>query len=213
MSNAAKVQTALRLSEEDQQTITALRKEIEKAWKMVDGSHEKEVKAKETISQLKLEISNLTKMVEQGAGAVNDDPSVKDLLKQKEELTSERDGYIDQVRHAPLSRKHRLWPAAQCRANSLVNCLHCFYIQTRGPPDPNGVTFFTLLLIGSSVAFVVRRCPEMVARIARTDSAPASCFLCRLLTFLIVAAAPPHACIRNQETRTPIEFSCHWVQR
>jgi hypothetical protein len=41
VANAAKVQTALKLSEEDQQTIGALKKEIEKAWKMVDASHEK----------------------------------------------------------------------------------------------------------------------------------------------------------------------------
>lgn len=41
VSNAAKVQTALRLSEEDQATIIALKREIEKAWKMVDASHEK----------------------------------------------------------------------------------------------------------------------------------------------------------------------------
>lgn len=41
VGNAAKVQTALKLSEEDQQTIVALKKEIEKAWKMVDSSHEK----------------------------------------------------------------------------------------------------------------------------------------------------------------------------
>jgi hypothetical protein len=41
VSNAAKVQTALKLSEEDQQTIIALKKEIEKAWKLVDTSHGK----------------------------------------------------------------------------------------------------------------------------------------------------------------------------
>lgn len=41
VGNAAKVQTALKLSEEDQQTIVALKKEIEKAWKTVDASHEK----------------------------------------------------------------------------------------------------------------------------------------------------------------------------
>eukprot|EP00976_Prorocentrum_cordatum_P113342 1195683-Prorocentrum_minimum.AAC.12 len=68
IANAAKVQTALKLSEEDQSTIQALKKEIEKAWKMVDGSHEKEARAKETIQQLKLEIANLSRLVEQGAG-------------------------------------------------------------------------------------------------------------------------------------------------
>jgi hypothetical protein len=41
VSGAAKVQAALALSEEDQGTITALKKEIESSWKMVDSSHEK----------------------------------------------------------------------------------------------------------------------------------------------------------------------------
>ena len=53
VNNAAKVQTALKLSQEDQSTIASLKKEIEKAWKMVDASHEKELRAKETIQQLK----------------------------------------------------------------------------------------------------------------------------------------------------------------
>ena len=35
---------------------------------MVDAGHEKEARAHETINQLKMEISNLTKLVEQGAG-------------------------------------------------------------------------------------------------------------------------------------------------
>ena len=124
VGGAAKVQAALKLSDEDQATIAALKKEIENSWRMVDGSHEKarrgggggldvggrtwvragvrrwalhggavhlrcllgscwvephfsrspcvkrlpqELKAKEQIAQLKLEISNLTKLLEQGA--------------------------------------------------------------------------------------------------------------------------------------------------
>merc|ERR1719456_531236 len=62
VSNAAKVQTALKLSQEDQNTITSLKREIEKAWKMVDASHEKEGRAKETIEQLKHEIQNLSRL-------------------------------------------------------------------------------------------------------------------------------------------------------
>ena len=68
VANAAKVATALKLSQEDQTTISSLKKEIEKAWKMVDAAHEKETRARETIQSLKLEIANLTKLVEQGAG-------------------------------------------------------------------------------------------------------------------------------------------------
>jgi hypothetical protein len=56
VSNAAKVQTALKLSEEDQQTILALKKEIEKAWKMVDASHEKA-----SISAAQLDTQSLPK--------------------------------------------------------------------------------------------------------------------------------------------------------
>lgn len=35
---------------------------------MVDAAHDKEQRARETIQSLKLEISNLSKLVEQGAG-------------------------------------------------------------------------------------------------------------------------------------------------
>ncbi|GMH32197.1 hypothetical protein BSKO_00031 [Bryopsis sp. KO-2023] len=98
VANAAKVQTALKLSEEDQNTIGSLKKEIEKAWKMVDASHEKEARAKETIQQLKMEISNLTRLVEQGAGlTLGEESTVNELLRQKEELMKERDMQVDQI--------------------------------------------------------------------------------------------------------------------
>lgn len=98
VANAAKVQTALKLNEEDQGTIATLKKEIEKAWKMVDASHEKEAKAKETITQLKMEIANLTRLVEQGSGlALGEESTLNDLIKQKEELVRERDMQVDQI--------------------------------------------------------------------------------------------------------------------
>ena len=102
VANAAKVQTALKLSEEDQSTIAALKKEIEKAWKMVDASHDKEARAKETIQQLKLETSNLSKLVEQGAGmnlglGVGSESTLNDLLKEKEGLVRERDDQVNQI--------------------------------------------------------------------------------------------------------------------
>jgi len=51
-----------------QATIQQLRQELDKAWKMVDAATERETRARETIHSLKLEIANLTKLVEQGAG-------------------------------------------------------------------------------------------------------------------------------------------------
>jgi len=98
VANSAKVATALKLSQEDQATIGSLKKEIEKAWKMVDGAHEKETRARETIQSLKLEISNLSKLVEQGAGlTMGQEHSVNELLKQKEELTRERDEQLTEI--------------------------------------------------------------------------------------------------------------------
>ncbi|XP_060555610.1 cilia- and flagella-associated protein 58-like [Ruditapes philippinarum] len=98
VANSAKVSTALKLSQEDQATIASLKKEIEKAWKMVDAAHEKETRARETIQSLKLEIANLSKLVEQGAGlTMGQEHSVNELLKIKEDLTKERDESLQEI--------------------------------------------------------------------------------------------------------------------
>ncbi|KUF98452.1 uncharacterized protein AM588_10011523 [Phytophthora nicotianae] len=87
INNAAKVQTALKLSQEDQASIASLKKEMEKAWKMVDASHEKELRAKETIQQLKDEIVNLGRLVEQGTGlSAGQESMLKEVMRAKEEL-------------------------------------------------------------------------------------------------------------------------------
>jgi hypothetical protein len=87
VANAAKVQTALKLSQEDQNTIAQLKKEIDKAWKLVQASHEKETRAKTTIAQLKLEISNLSNLVEKGAGlSLGQESTVHELEEQRDAL-------------------------------------------------------------------------------------------------------------------------------
>lgn len=108
--------------QEDQNTIASLKREIEKAWKMVDVSHDKEARAprrrdlrivrpsirhfpymaqaraKETISQLKTEIANLSRLIEQGAGlSVGQENTVNELMREKDELTAERDAQIAQI--------------------------------------------------------------------------------------------------------------------
>lgn len=65
---------------------------------MVDSAHDKESRARDTINQLKLEISNLTKLVEQGAGlSFGQDTNVQDLVKMKDELTKQRDAQLDEI--------------------------------------------------------------------------------------------------------------------
>jgi chromosome segregation ATPase len=98
VSNGSKVHMALNLSKEDQITIQNLKKEIERAWKMVEASHEKEQRAKETIHNLKVEISNLSHLVEQGAGlSVNQENTVNNLITQRDELLRTRDKLEAQV--------------------------------------------------------------------------------------------------------------------
>ncbi|KAL4639990.1 cilia- and flagella-associated protein 58 [Arapaima gigas] len=98
VSNSAKMATALKLSKEDKITISSLKKEIEKAWEMVDTAHDKELRAKETIEGLKEEIANLTKIVEKRASAsAGKDNTVSDLQKIKEDLTNERDELLSTV--------------------------------------------------------------------------------------------------------------------
>ena len=98
VANATKVQTALKLSQEDQDTIASLKREIEKAWKMVDSSHDKEARAKETISQLKTEISNLSRLVEQGTGlSLGQENMVNELMKEKDALSAERDKQVEEI--------------------------------------------------------------------------------------------------------------------
>ncbi|KPP67638.1 coiled-coil domain-containing protein 147-like [Scleropages formosus] len=84
VSNATKMTTALKLSQEDKITISSLKKEVEKAWEMVDTANDKEQRAKETIEGLKEEIANLTKIVEKRASA-----SAEDLTKERDELLTE----------------------------------------------------------------------------------------------------------------------------
>merc|ERR1719399_2121668 len=98
VQNAVKVQTALKLSQEDQATIQSLKKEIERAWKMVEASHEKEQRAKETIHNLKVEIANLSRLVEAGAGlSINQENTVNNLVQQNQDLGKHRDGLQSQV--------------------------------------------------------------------------------------------------------------------
>lgn len=41
--------------------------ELDRVWKMADQANEKETRARETIQDLRLEVINLSKLVEQGA--------------------------------------------------------------------------------------------------------------------------------------------------
>ena len=87
-------------AKEDQETIESLKKEIEKAWKMVDTAQEGEERARETIETLNTEIQNLTKVIEEKTlGA--EDTNINELRKLRDELTQQRDNLQLEVTPSP----------------------------------------------------------------------------------------------------------------
>jgi DNA repair exonuclease SbcCD ATPase subunit len=150
VANSAKVQTALKLSQEDQNTIASLRKELERAWKVSDTSLEKEQSAKEAIQSLKQEIANLSKMVEQGAGlTVSQEQNVNELVKTRDDLVVERDKLLDelvklrntledsQLKQADLERRFD-------EANNTISQVFRFtkFISTNWDKKTNGMAIY-----------------------------------------------------------------------
>ncbi|XP_071895868.1 cilia- and flagella-associated protein 58 [Anas platyrhynchos] len=96
--NSSKVAALTKLTKDDRETISSMKAEIEKAWKMVDAAYEKEQKAKETIHSLQEEVVRLTNMTEQESGlSSGQEYNIRDLLKLKEEITKERDQLLSEV--------------------------------------------------------------------------------------------------------------------
>ncbi|CAD7942562.1 unnamed protein product [Amoebophrya sp. A25] len=105
VQNALKVQTALKLSHEDQKRITALKKEVERAWRTVETQKEKETRATESIQVLKGEADKLSRIVEQGAAkSVNQEQVTIELSQDKVDLTKTRDLLQTQVNNLQFGK-------------------------------------------------------------------------------------------------------------
>ncbi|KAG8471207.1 hypothetical protein KFE25_009628 [Diacronema lutheri] len=93
-----KVTQASKLSQEDQTAIANLRKEIERTWKAVDASHEKETRLRELIAQLKVELAALQSSARQesehqGAKEI----ALRELVHKRDELVRERETVSAQI--------------------------------------------------------------------------------------------------------------------
>ena len=65
-SNTSRFQAALPQTQENPNTISVLRREVERAWKIVETAKHKEEKARDIISKLKHENARLEKIIEDG---------------------------------------------------------------------------------------------------------------------------------------------------
>ena len=101
LQNASRVKAAIKLTQEDSQTIAILRKEVEKTWKLVEQAKNNEEKARKIISDLKNEISHLSKIVDKGSGLnVGEDNSVAKMMEEKAKLENEiatKNDFINQL--------------------------------------------------------------------------------------------------------------------
>ena len=105
IQNTAKVKGAIKLTQEDSNTIAVLRREIEKCWKLVESAKEKEEKARRIIQSLKDEIAKLHKIVEDGSGlSLGNDNQVSKLVTRLEELQKEVDSKKAQIDDLELSK-------------------------------------------------------------------------------------------------------------
>ncbi|KAF4750645.1 hypothetical protein FOZ62_012248, partial [Perkinsus olseni] len=64
-NNIIKVNTAIRLSEEDKDMIEDLKKETEKVWKMVEEADDNDMRSSNTMKALKNELNTLTRLMEE----------------------------------------------------------------------------------------------------------------------------------------------------
>ncbi|KAF4744868.1 hypothetical protein FOZ63_033551, partial [Perkinsus olseni] len=92
-NNIIKVNTAIRLSEEDKDMIEDLKKETEKVWKMVEEADDNDMRSSNTMKALKNELNTLTRLMEEGVHLTLDgEVKVKSLEddndKLKDEITS-----------------------------------------------------------------------------------------------------------------------------
>lgn len=82
-----KYDKAFKLANEDRETIRELAEQLQKALDIASKSKSKEKRALETLNSLKLEISNLSKLVEQVVGLTfGQEHNVRELTKEKESL-------------------------------------------------------------------------------------------------------------------------------
>jgi chromosome segregation ATPase len=96
VSNATRVKAAMRLTQEDSSTISLLRKEVDRAWKLVELAKEKEEAARRIIQDLKTEVGCLNKIVEEGTGlSWSQDNNVQMLHAEKKELKSQLDSKLE----------------------------------------------------------------------------------------------------------------------
>ncbi|KPI84158.1 hypothetical protein ABL78_6783 [Leptomonas seymouri] len=85
-----KIQTAMQLSQEDEDAIRVLRTEIETAWAKADAAHEQEQRSRELVNALRQQVTELDALVEKTAGlSMGQEAYLRDLISMKKDREEE----------------------------------------------------------------------------------------------------------------------------
>ena len=166
---AAKVATALKLSEDDDTTIDSLKKQIEKAWTMVEAYHEKELRANETITRLKGEIANLTTILEKQTGITGRDNTLDELLKVRVCVCSEGRRSVLSCCSTP-SQTVFMQPVCVDNAKHSVLTGACVWLGSAWAPVFTNVTHRVLFLWSQVREVLTRRNEDAAATIQRMQA-------------------------------------------
>lgn len=95
-----KYSQAVKLAQKDINAKQDLKDELEKVWHHATNAKTKERKMLETVSSLKMEIYNLTKLVEQDKGiSMGQENSLHELMKEKESIDIKNQKLIEDLRN------------------------------------------------------------------------------------------------------------------
>ncbi|EUB62976.1 Coiled-coil domain-containing protein [Echinococcus granulosus] len=90
LSNSVRLDHVEKISSENPANLSALKKELESAWTLVEGATGKENQARERIKRLKEEIATLSNIIEKGGSGEVGADAIAELSKNLEKLTKEK---------------------------------------------------------------------------------------------------------------------------
>lgn len=120
-SSAVKVQIALKLAKEDAQEITHIKSEVDKTWKLVDYSRDKEEQLKSQLTLMKSEVVELTRRIEiDDVIPVAQQQLVDKLVKEKEDVLGEKEDKFNKLKALKEKNIEMSQKAAQLEENKMV---------------------------------------------------------------------------------------------
>lgn len=99
MANAAKVASALRISEEDDSNIEALRKQVERAYAMVEAANAKEEAAQLTVERLQSDVEQLNAVVKRYTTLLGEDTTLEDVMEARDAFKKRFEEASDAARY------------------------------------------------------------------------------------------------------------------